>query len=343
MQDYVKVTFLGPKLPEQTWIEPGWRMFNQGGTLPTFVAPLVRQRPPPQPAGLATCDAATLLRYKSDSYRFPPYQYKLESGLVDLKGESWRHATPEERELLLHFRLDHTFPSLTTTDIKQDQVEHTDLRNSLLGEALHCGVVAYFCAELLYAEGFLAEPPSSDLVTTAPSSREVLSRRGDHAKAKAPDQLLPGGRWKQASVEELLVRQMLRRQTHRGGDVRSRSLLGLPMRWPRDHIPAAWWLWKPVTEFKWSFQEHINILEARSDFITIRWKLRVAANVGTRGMHLMDSQVSLGALSHGRSSSADLAPVIEKIGALTVGGCMVQLLCYTHTFENPADAGSRKL
>ena len=98
-----------------------------------------------------------------------------------------------------------------------------------------------------------------------------------------------------------------------------------------------------MVEAKVNQEEHINALEMRSDLLAVRWKLRVAGNVGTRTIHLMDSQVSLGALAHGRSASGALAPIIEKIGALSIAGSMVQHCAYTHTNENPADAGSRRV
>ena len=67
----------------------------------------------------------------------------------------------------------------------------------------------------------------------------------------------------------------------------------------------------------------------------------MADNAGTKGLHLMDSQFYLGAIAHGRSPSGALAPVLEKIGALALGGSVVQLIDYTTTNQNPADRGSR--
>ena len=139
-----------------------------------------------------------------------------------------------------------------------------------------------------------------------------------------------------------MVRELLRRQTHTGGDIRPTGLLGVPMRWPRNHIEPSWWSWREVAGFQLQHAEHINTLELRSDLLQVRWRLKVTANVGTRGLHLMDSQVCLGALGHGRSPSASLAPVLERINALCVAGCMVQLLGYCRTETNPADAASRR-
>ena len=104
----------------------------------------------------------------------------------------------------------------------------------------------------------------------------------------------------------------------------------------------SWWNWRRVTDGAWQHSEHINALELRSDFLALRWRLRVAANVGTRALQLMDSQVSLGALVKGRSPSPNLFTMMERIAGLSLGGVIVQLLGYVSNFFNPADAGSRR-
>ena len=335
--------FLGAKEPVQAWIEPGWQLYGgEQGMLPTFVAPKVRVRPPPDPAGIHTCNEQALQRWQGDAYRFPPYQYRLDSGLVSDDNRSWRYASSQERELLLNFRLDHTFLSMSSKDAKDKKQAHEDLRNQLLAETFHCGVVAIFLGELFYDLGYLAQPPSSDLILPRLGEREKVAPRGRHATAKKPVNVARDGRWKQPTLEEALVLELLRRQSHLGGDIRSTALTGVPTRWPRNHIPAAWWVWKEVVDFLWTHQEHINALELRSDLVALRWRLRVAGNVGTRGLHLLDSQVGLGVLGRGRSSSRALAPVAEKTSALSVGGCFGQLSGYVHTLQNPADAGSRR-
>ena len=139
-----------------------------------------------------------------------------------------------------------------------------------------------------------------------------------------------------------MVVELLRRQTHVGNDIRSTGIFGAPTRWPRSEINAAWWNWRPVADGPWQHSDHINALELRSDFLALRWRLRVAANVGTRALQLMDSQVSLGALARGRSPSPNLSTLMERIAGLSLGGAIVQLLGYVSTFVNPADAGSRR-
>ena len=139
-----------------------------------------------------------------------------------------------------------------------------------------------------------------------------------------------------------MVVELLRRQTHVGNDIRSTGIFGTPTRWPRNEINAEWWNWRRVTDGAWQHHDHINELELRSDFLALRWRLRVAANVGTRALQLMDSQVCLGALSKGRSPSPNLSTMMERIAGLSLGGVIVQLLGYVSTFFNPADAGSRR-
>ena len=139
-----------------------------------------------------------------------------------------------------------------------------------------------------------------------------------------------------------MVVELLRRQTHVGNDIRSTGLFGIPTRWPRNEINAGWWHWRRVTDGPWEHKDHINALELRLDFLALRWRLRVAANVGTRALQLIDSQVSLGALARGRSPSPNLFTLMERIAGLSLGGVIVQLLGYVITFFNPADDGSRR-
>ena len=60
------------------WLEEGavWPGHVDGVVFPTCVKSIVRNSPPPRPAGLAKCDRDTCLRWEADRFRFPPYQYK---------------------------------------------------------------------------------------------------------------------------------------------------------------------------------------------------------------------------------------------------------------------------
>ena len=92
---------------------------------------------------------------------------------------------------------------------------------------------------------------------------------------------------------------------------------------------------------RWEMAEHINTLELRSALGTIRWRVKVAGNIGTRALHLLDSQVVLGAVSHGRTSSERLWPVLERLNATLLGGSISLVLGYVRSEHNPSDEPSR--
>ena len=51
------------------------------------------------PAGISRCDEDTLSRWRSDKFRYPPYQYKPEY-IIYTKAGKWRLIDSSERELL---------------------------------------------------------------------------------------------------------------------------------------------------------------------------------------------------------------------------------------------------
>ena len=124
--------------------------FGEDNVLPTFVAPEARQESPVQPTGIERCDDATLLRWRTDEHRYPPYQYQLSAGLIDDKLTQWRPANVRERELLLKFRVDHTLAATTAAEAKANPIKAQDARAILLGNSLHAGIVAHLFWELLH-------------------------------------------------------------------------------------------------------------------------------------------------------------------------------------------------
>eukprot|EP00973_Karenia_brevis_P073442 10203581-Karenia_brevis.AAC.1 len=65
-----------------------------------------RKNPPPVPAGLEGCDAATRIKWKSNGYAMPPYQFKRDHGVID-NGEE-RPLNALEKEKLHGFKPGHT-------------------------------------------------------------------------------------------------------------------------------------------------------------------------------------------------------------------------------------------
>ena len=119
--------------PEQ-WLEPGcaWPGAEWETVFPTCLRAIVRARPPPRPAGLNRCDEDTLERWRSEQYKFPPYQYM--SQYIIWKGEKWRLTDSSERELLLGYGYGHTTLAWSASYIKQSTARFENVRLSLLGD-----------------------------------------------------------------------------------------------------------------------------------------------------------------------------------------------------------------
>ena len=109
-------------------------------------------------------------------------------------------------------------------------------------------------------------------------------------------------------------------------------------------IDARMWRWKETLSCPWSYQnEHINVLEARALCLAIRWRSRQAQAHGTRFLHLIDSQVVMGATAKGRSSARRLHGILMRTAAVTLAANFRPVLAYVRTHQNPADRPSRRV
>ena len=227
-------------MPSATWVDRGWQLYGgEENVLPTFVGARTRTGPPAIPASIESCDAETLERWEKDAWRFPPYHYRREAGLVSKKGHHWRYASVRERELLMGFREGHTACCWNTGDAKANPRQYENQRLSLLGESFHCGTMAYLLGHALYQHGLLAQPPSSDIVMCQLALASSVATPGSHKKHQRPKRVAEGERWRPPTAEEQMVVELLRRQTHVGNDIRSTGIFGTPSRWPRNEINAS--------------------------------------------------------------------------------------------------------
>ena len=304
-------------VPDELWADRGWTRAGTG-PLPTFLQSFPRRQPGDSPAGLEQCDTPTRQRWKEHAYRYPPYQYKYQHGMVN--GTQWRPPSATERETLLGFRAGHTAVVMTPAQAKGREEEREDRRLCLLGNSIQTGVLAWILGWLLHEQGFLPAPPAPTLVDVA-GEEEAWGN--------------------EAGVE--LVRALLDRQTHRGRDIRHWQPLCHPSVLPRDALKSAWWKWRVVFGAPWlKGAEHINLLELRAFLAAIQWRTRSKANVRTRGLQMMDSLVVLGAVAKGRSPSPALAPVLTRVNALMLAASYCALVGWVRTDDNPADAPSRR-
>ena len=146
------------------------------------------------------------------------------------------------------------------------------------------------------------------------------------------------------------------RQTHVGGQLR--CVPGKPFnckQWPRQSVTGAWWHWRTVVSYQWKHpvpvslpeqsEESINVLEARAILATLKWRANGGSQklVGSRFVHLVDSQVCMGALNKFRSNSTRLNTIISRIAALTLASSSKVIYGYISTDQNPADKPSRRV
>ena len=83
------------------------------------------------------------------------------------------------------------------------------------------------------------------------------------------------------------------------------------------------------------------MLEARAFLHTLRWRARTQYFIGSRCIHLLDSQVVLGALRKFRSPAPCLNRVITRCASIILASGAKVILLYVPTEFNPADKPSR--
>ena len=99
---YDEVIFEESPEPLEKVADAGWHWphgeVDDQLRLPTFTRAIPRRRPPPDPAGIGSCDETTLDRWRKDQMKFPPYTYK-EEYLFATRGsmEGTRVASSAER------------------------------------------------------------------------------------------------------------------------------------------------------------------------------------------------------------------------------------------------------
>ncbi len=99
--------------------------------------------------------------------------------------------------------------------------------------------------------------------------------------------------------------------------------------------------WQTVIRIDWKHDEHNNITEARTALLAVRRQARRMQSWNRRVLVIGDSQVAIGVLSKGRSSSWGLLRQCRKLAALHLGLGITLVLRYVPTDRNLADGPSR--
>ena len=145
-------------------------------------------------------------------------------------------------------------------------------------------------------------------------------------------------------INNTLVKKLAGISSLKGEDLMVQATTEVPLRYQRLRlsIPSKLWRWRIVTGWKWTGDsEHINVLEARAAFTTMRWRAEQLRQLDVRCVHLVDSMVVLHCLTRGRSSSRKMRRTVMRIGSLLLATGIQPLWGYVSTHQNPADKPSR--
>ena len=321
------------EVEEKCFLEKGWTRSSQTA-LPTFTTSRPSLKPLRRPAGLKDCNEEELRRWKDHGHRFPPYQYMTRHCLRHCDG---RLRTPSilEREVIMGFP-----PNYTLQCQKKEfhgTVGHADCRLSLIGNSWSVGVIAWLLQQLLLPLG-LTQPLSLQEIIT-----ELTPGRSSHLQTLLLRPPLGQGT-QTLSPSDRLTAKLAGLVSIKGEDLMLQSVSEVPVRHHRlrSGVPASLWRWKPVSGWRWQGDaEHINVLEARAVFTTLKWRILQQAQIDVRCVHLADSLVVLHALTRERSSSRKMRRTIMRISSYLLASGLRPIWGYINTKENPADRPSR--
>ena len=323
------------QVDDADYLEPGWRRVKPSGSFPTFTTARPSDTPGRKPAGLALCPPEALNRWRSDSHRFPPYQYRDENCVVNSQG-IMRVPSISEREVILGFPLGYTRRCMTKA--AEGSTSHSDCRLKLLGNSWSVPVVCVLLSSLFRLLGWL---PSL-------SVQEILDRLTPGCASDLAGLLLRPPLRHSSQVTQPgsgLVRKLLGQVSVKGEDILLQMGSDVPARYHRLRalLPSKLWRWRDVIGWRWKGDvEHINALELRAVKTSLVWRIRELREGPVRFVHLVDSLVALHALSRGRSSSRKLRRTLAKISALLLASGSVGAWSYVDTHQNPADRPSRR-
>jgi ribonuclease HI len=99
--------------------------------------------------------------------------------------------------------------------------------------------------------------------------------------------------------------------------------------------------WRTIVSSRWRRPEHINVLELRALTTAVRWVLSFRQAVNCRLLVLCDSQVVVGAVTKGRSSSQLLLRRLRYLAAMALASGLRLTVRWVASADNPADGPSR--
>ena len=321
--------------PMEDICKEGWVKSDPLTSFPTFTTSRPRGSAGHKPAGVKQCTMTELERWVSDSYRFPPYQYRNCHCLINRSGD-FRLPSIEEREMIMGFPVNYTSGCMAKS-LRGTQ-QWRDCRLTLVGNSWAVPVVTWLISQLLGPLGLCREMTPQDVVDKLKPEHNlsVQSRL-----VRMPLRPLRG---LGMADEQELTFKLTNLVSMKGEDI---LIMGKSSEQVRYHrlrasIPSRLWKWKIVTGWKWAnTADHINSLELRAVLTTLMWRVGKKAMRRRKFVHLTDSLVCLHCLTRGRSSSVRLRRTLCRINALLLISSSQAVWAYVHTDQNPADKPSR--
>jgi len=205
-----------------------------------------------------------------------------------------------------------------------------------------------------YAQGLLADFNQNDLMeraykqcrlqwlheelgqATERLQREEIHRRACVAIFDLEEDMKQG-------MERDHLAAMARKASIRGSDLRLYLTdEDTPQELP---YPAYRWYWQERLSYAWQASEHINYLEIRAFIAMLKRRIRQIRQTNLHAtcyLHVVDSAVTRGAVSKGRSSSPQVNKLFRKICALCLVSETYPLVAWTISRWNFADLASRR-
>ena len=209
-----------------------------------------------------------------------------------------------------------------------------DIKCSLIGNAFCAPAIALLTGDLLWQRGCLKGRTTPEEAWGVPDKEEQEAAT-----------LITGRPWQVLTPDEkqlFTLKDLISRASYTGCDIRIvQPNITEPNGWPRQSVVAEKWLWRVKRSFPLA-QQHINLLELKAVLAAIKYRLETPRSIGTRIIHVSDSQVAIAACVKGRSGSYSLCKGVRQYCALVLAGSLTTYLVWVHTDRNPADAPSRR-